>query len=189
MKRIRTLIATAALLSPGVASLYAQQGPYYQGPIKMTVSGTNVATTINLQPGTVTDEVIFGGNGTLGPFTYRELHADALTPQSSNTCVGGTGLYVPTLAGGGVFRFQDGSLLSIGLMEGSLCIDLTAGVAHFVGTYKINGGTGRFKSATGALTLNSTVSAMLFSDANAPLLLTNTGQFAGQISGVTIREE
>src|SRR6476620_7996304 len=82
--------------------------------VKMTVSGTNVATTINLQPGTITDEVNFSGDGTLGPFTYRELHADTLSPQSSSTCVGGNGLYVPTLTGAGVFQFRDGSLLSIG---------------------------------------------------------------------------
>ncbi len=185
MKRIPTLIATVALiLNLGVAGIYAAQGP-----IRMTVSGTNVATTINLQPGTITDEVIFAGNGTLGPFTYRELHADTLSPQSSSTCVGGTGLYIPTLAGGGVFRFQDGSLLNIGLTAGSLCIDLTAGVAHFTGTYKITGETGRFKGASGALKLNSTVSAVLFSDSNAPVLLTNVGEFEGQVSGVAIGEE
>jgi hypothetical protein len=191
MKRIPTLIATVILmLNPGVAGIYAQQGPFsQQGPIKMTVSGTNVATTIDLQPGTITDEVNFAGNGTLGPFTYRELHADTLSPQSSSTCVGGTGLYVPTLAGGGVFRFRDGSLLNIGLTEGSLCIDPTAGVAHFSGMYTVTGGTGRFKGASGALTLNSTVSAVLFSSSNAPVLLTNVGEFVGQVFGVAIGEK
>ena len=190
MKRIRTLIATVALIQSRCRRYLRATGAHLaHGPIKMTVSGTNVATTINLQTGTITDEVIFAGNGTLGPFTYRELHADTLSPQSSITCVGGTGLYVPTLAGAGVFRFQDGSLLSIGLTEGSLCIDLTTGVAHFIGTYQITGGTGRFKGASGALTLNSTVSVVLFSDSNAPVLLTNEGEFAGQVSGVAIGEE
>jgi hypothetical protein len=181
MKHIAT---TTLMFTLGVVSVYA-----HERPVKMTVSGTNVATTINLQPGTITDEVNFSGDGTLGPFTYRELHADTLSPQSSSTCVGGTGLYVPTLAGAGVFRFQDGSLLNIGLTEGALCIDLTAGVAHFIGTYKITGGTGRFKGASGSLTLNSTLSAVLFSDANAPVLLTNAGEFTGTVSGVAIEED
>jgi hypothetical protein len=183
MERIATLIATVALmLNLGVAGIYAQQKP-----VNMTVSGTNVATTINLQPNTVTDEVNFAGNGTLGPFTYRELHADTLTPQSSSACARGTGLYIPTLAGGGVFRFQDGSLLTVGLTEGALCIDLTAGVAHFTATYKIAGGTGRFKGASGTLTLNSTVAPVLFS-ASGPVLLTNVGEFDGQVFGVAIGE-
>jgi hypothetical protein len=180
-----TLIASVALiLNLGAANMYAQHGP-----IKMIVSGTNVATTINLQPGTITDEVNFAGNGALGPFTYRELHADTLTPQSSSTCVSGTGLYVPTLAGGGVFRFRDGSLLNIKLTEGSLCIDPAAGVAHFSGMYTVTGGTGRFKGASGTLSLNSTVSAVLFSDSNAPVLLTNVGEFTGQVFGGAVGEQ
>ena len=114
MKRIATLMVMPALvLNLGVAGMYAQQRP-----VKMTLSGTNLATTIDLQPGTVTDESNFAGNGTLGPFTFRELHADVLTPQVSSTCVGGTGLFIPTVAGGGVFRFQDGSLLNVALTEG-----------------------------------------------------------------------
>ena len=185
MKRIATMIATVALmLNLGVAGVYAQQKP-----VNMTFSGTNVGTTIDLQPGTITDDVNLAGNGTLGPFTYHELHADTVTPQSSSTCAGGTGLYIPTLAGGAVFRFQDGSLLTVGLTKGALCIDLTAGVAHFTGSYKITGGTGRFKSASGTLTLTSTVSPVLFSAANGPVLLTNAGEFEGQVSGVAIGEE
>jgi hypothetical protein len=67
MKHIATV---ALMLNLGVAVVYAQQKP-----VKMTFSGTNVQTTINLQPGTVTDEEILAGSGTLGPFTYRELYA------------------------------------------------------------------------------------------------------------------
>lgn len=93
-------IATAALmLHLGVAGIYAQQRP-----VKMTFSGSTVATTINLQPGTVTDEEHFDGNGTLGPFTFRQLRADITTPQPSSTCSGPNQLYFPVAAGGGVFR-------------------------------------------------------------------------------------
>ena len=47
----------------GVAGAYAQEIP-----AKLTFSGTNVATLINLQPNTVTDEQHSAGNGTFGAF-------------------------------------------------------------------------------------------------------------------------
>lgn len=183
IKRLATLML---FLNLGAAAIYAERAH-----VKMPVSGTNVATTIDLQPGTVTDEVMLAGNGTLGPFTYRELHADTLSPQSSSTCVGGTGLFVPTLSGGAVFRFKDGSLLNVGLIEGSLCIDLTAEVpvAHFTGTYKVTGGTGRFIHSSGTLTLNSTVSVVLSNASGNPALLTNVGDFSGEIDGVAREED
>jgi hypothetical protein len=182
--QMKHIVTIALMLNFGVASVYAQQKA-----VNMKFSGTNVGTTIDLQPDTVTDDVNLAGNGTLGPFTYHELHADSVTPQSSPTCVDGTGLYIPTLAGGAVFRFQGGSLLTVELTEGALCIDLTAGVAHFAGSYKITGGTGRFKSASGTLTLTSTVSPVLFNASNAPVLLTNTGEITGTVSGVCREED
>jgi hypothetical protein len=106
MKHIATV---ALMLHLGVVGVYAQQKP-----VKMTASGTIAATTINLQPNTNTDEQNLAGNGTLGPFTFRELHADPASPQPSSTCSGPTHLYFPNVAGGGVFRFQDGSLLTVG---------------------------------------------------------------------------
>ncbi len=78
MKHIATV---ALMLNLGVAGVYAQQKP-----VKMTASGTIAATTINLQPNTNTDEQNLAGNGTLGPFTFRELHADPASPQPSSTC-------------------------------------------------------------------------------------------------------
>ena len=41
----RTFVFVALMLALGVAGAYAQQEP---GPVKMTFSGTNMATTINL---------------------------------------------------------------------------------------------------------------------------------------------
>ena len=176
MKHIATL---ALMLQLGVASVYAQQDP-----VKMHYSGSNVATTINLQDGTVTDEEILAGNGTLGPFTLRELHADTASPQPSSTCSGPTQLYFPIVTGAGVFRFQDGSLLTVRITEGAVCADLTAGVGHLTVTYQITGGTGRFKGASGTLTLTATLTPVLFNASNAPELLTNTGEFAGTVFGV-----
>src|SRR2546422_3436351 len=140
MKHIATV---ALMLNLGVAGVYAQQKP-----VKMTFSGSLVPSTINLQPGTVTDEEISAGNGTLGPFTFRELHADPASPQPSSTCSGPTHLYFPTVAGGGVFRFQDGSLLTVGVTAGSsIFIDLTAAVGPPSTIYHNPGGNGGFHGA------------------------------------------
>jgi hypothetical protein len=180
---MKHLATVALMLNLGVAGVSAE-------PVKMTASGTNVATTINLQPDTVTDEEVLAGDGTLGPFTFRELHADTAAPQPSNTCSGPTHLYVPTVAGGGVFRFQDGSLLTVGVTAGSsLCIDFTAGVGHLTTNYQITGGTRRFMGASGTITLTAILTPVLFNASNAPELLTNTGKFEGTVFGVAIEEE
>jgi hypothetical protein len=115
MKYIASLVL---MLNLGVLGVNAQQNP-----VKMRYSGSNVATTINLQPDTVTDEELLAGNGTLGPFTYRELHADTNSPQPSSTCP----LFFATPVGAGVFRFQDGSLLKASITgRGGICVDVGA---------------------------------------------------------------
>ena len=63
----RTFVFAALTLALGVAGAYAQQE---HGRVTMTFSGTNVATTINLQANTVTDEMHAAGKGSLGPFTF-----------------------------------------------------------------------------------------------------------------------
>ena len=183
MKHIATM---ALVLNLAVAAIYAQQTP-----VNMTFSGTLEPSTINLQPGTHTDEENVAGNGTLGPFTYRGLFADPDSPPLSSTCPGPTHLYFPTVAGGGVFRFQNGSLLTVSITEGALCIDFSVPVpvGHLTATYQITGGTGRFKSATGTLTLTASLHAVLYSDSNAAVLLTSTGEFEGTVFGVANGEE
>ena len=119
MKHIATV---ALMLNLGVAGVYAQQRP-----VKMTFSGTAGPSTINLQqPDTNTGEENFAGNGTLGPFTFRNVRLAAASPQPSSTCSGPTQLYFSSVAGAGVFRFQDGSLLKVNLTEGGDCIDFAA---------------------------------------------------------------
>ena len=113
----------------------------------MTYSGTNVATTINLQPNTITDETHLTGNGSLGAFTFRELHADGASLQPP---VGCSGPNFAVVAGAGVFTFEDGSLLVVTVADGSACMDLAAGnaaVGRQFETYHISGGTGRFREA------------------------------------------
>ena len=189
MKRIAIL---ALMLNLGVTGVYAQQKKSVpvNVPVKMTFSGTLAPTTINLlQPNTNTDEQNLAGNGTLGPFTFRELHADLAAPQPSSTCSGPTHLFFATVAGGGVFRFQDGSLLTVRLTGGSFCIDFTAGMAHAIVTYQITGGTGRFNGASGALTKTATVAPVLFNASNSVALAVDTGTFKGTVFGVAVGEE
>jgi len=172
MKNIATV---TLMLHLGVACAYAQHKP-----VKMTFSGSNVATTINLQPNTVTDEHHSAGNGSLGPFTFRELHADTTSPQSSVTC---SGPYFLVVAGAGVFRFQDGSLLTVRITEGAGCVNLTAGLADLTVTYQITGGTGRFQGASGNLTMTGTMMSLLRNASNAPALLVIAGEFEGTVFG------
>jgi hypothetical protein len=73
-------------------------------------------------------------------------------------------------------------------MNGSGCINLAAGTAAFTVNYQIRGGTGRFKGASGTLTLTSTLMPVLFNAAGAPELLTNTGEITGTISGVSVED-
>lgn len=179
---VKHLATVALMLNLGVAGAYA-----HEKPVKMNYSGSNVATTINLQPDTVTDEELFAGNGALGAFTYRELHADTTSPQSSTTC--SSGPYFLVLSGAGVFRFRDGSLMTVNVTEGAICVDLTTGLGHLTETYQITGGTGRFKDASGTLTLTGTLSVVLSDASGNPSLLTNTGEFEGTVLGLARGEE
>src|SRR6185436_475929 len=169
-------IATVALMfNLGVAGVYAQERP-----VKMTFSGTNVATVINLKPDTVTDEQHSAGTGTFGAFTFRELHADGAAAQPPSGC---SGPYFAVLAGGGAFRFQDGSLLVVTIKGGSGCINLAAGKAALIVNYQITGGTGRFEGASGALTYTATMTPVFFNAAGSPAFLTLTGEIEGTVSG------
>src|SRR4029450_11525360 len=73
--------------------------------VKMKFSRTNGATTHNLRPNTITDETHFTGNGSLGAFTFRELHADGASPQPP---VGCSGPNLEVVAGDGGFTFVCG---------------------------------------------------------------------------------
>jgi hypothetical protein len=173
------LILAAALAVPAAA----------QKHVKMRFSGSMVPTAINVQPNTITDEELLAGKGTLGPFTLRKLRTDALSPQPSDTCSGPTLLNVPVVTGAGVFRFQDGSLLTARITAGAICIDLTVLVGHLTETYQITGGTDRFKDASGNLTLTATLRPVLFNADNAVVFLTSTGEFEGTVVGVAAGEQ
>lgn len=179
MKHIATM---ALVLNLGVAAVHAQQQA-----VKMTFSGTLAPSTVDLkQPDTNNSEGDFSGDGTLGAFTFRHVRAITNAPQQSSTCSGPTLLSFSNVAGAGVFRFQDGSLLKVNLTQGTDCIDLVAQQAHCVITMQITGGTGRFKDASGTLTWDETVVPLLADATSNPVFFTSTGEFAGTMLGVTI---
>ena len=164
MKHIATV---ALMLNLGVAGVYADQKPG-----TMTFSGTSAASTINLNvPNTTTGEDNFAGNGTLGAFTFRDINAENTIPQQSSTCSGPTMLYFVMVSGGGVFRFQGGSLLKVNLTQGAVCVDLAAQEAHCTMTFNIIGGTGSFKDASGSLTYTETTLPVLADAFNNPVFL------------------
>src|SRR5215471_1718112 len=102
-------IATVALMfNFGVAGIYAQPGR-----VNMTVSGTAAASTINFRPGAPTSEYLLAGNGPLGQFDLRTVSVSTPSPQPPGTCSGPTKLSLSAVAGGGVFRFENGSLLNV----------------------------------------------------------------------------
>jgi hypothetical protein len=87
------------------------------------------------------------------------------------------------VAGAGVFRFQDGSLLIVTVKDGSGCINPAAGNSAMSVNYQITGGTGRFEGVSGALTYTATMTPVLRNASNAPALLTLTGTIEGTVSG------
>jgi len=178
--QVKYIVAISLMLNLGVASVYAQQHP-----VKMAFSGTVAPSAVNLQqPNTTNDEENYAGNGTLGPFTFRNVRAIAASPQSSSTCSGPNQIYFPSDFGAGVFRFEDGSLLEVNLTHGGDCIDVVAQEARCTLTFHITGGTGRFKGASGALTLAEAVRPVLVDALKNPVFFAATGKFTGTVSGV-----
>ena len=183
----RALISMGLILNLGVAAVYAQPGRPINVHVKMTFSGNGAPSPINLNhPNTSTAEENVAGDGTLGPFTLRNVSAIATIPQSSSTC---SGLFFPRMAGAGVLRFQDGSLLKVNLTQGGDCIDLVQMVGRCSLTFQISGGTGRFKAASGVLTLTETAHPILADASNNPVFFSETGELTGAVFGVNIERE
>jgi hypothetical protein len=178
--QMRYIVAMALMLNLGVASAYAQRHS-----VKMQFSGTSAPSGVDLKlPHTNNNEETIAGNGTLGPFTFRDIRASAAAPQSSSTCSGPNRFYFPSVSGAGVFRFHDGSLLKVNLTQGGDCIDFAALQANCTFTFQIIGGTGRFKEASGVLTLTETDLPVLADSAMNPVFFADTGEFTGTVYGV-----
>jgi len=177
MKRTATMLLMVTL---GAAGVYAQQFP-----VHMIFSGDGSPSVIDLkQPNAGTGEENLAGSGTQGQFTFRLIKASLSAPQPSSTCSGATKFYFPNVAGAGLFRFLDGSLLKVTVTGGGDCIDFAANEAHCIVTFQVAGGTGRFQGVTGTLTLTETAVPILSDASNPPnpVYFTEVGEFAGTIS-------
>jgi len=150
------------------------------------VFGNCAPSTVNLQqPDSSNNEDNLAGKGTLGSFTFRNVRAIENSPTPSSTCSGPNTLYFADPAGAGVFRFQHGSLLKVTLTQGGDCIDFAADEGHCTLSLQITGGTGRFKNASGTLTLTETSVPVLADALHNPVFFADTGEFTGTVSGVS----
>ena len=194
MKRMVTV--TLMMLYLGIASLYAEQdakGHSAGRRVKMWFSGSIISSPLTLVPGTLNHEEHLEGNSTLGPFTYRGLWADDPATQTPGDCGSGSGPNFQLVTGGGVFRFDDGSLLTVRLTQGVLCIDFSdpaRPVGHLSETFQITGGTGRFNRVAAScgmttrdctLQLTAMRSVVLRDSANAVKFMTSVGEIEGTV--------
>ena len=176
---MKELTTVALMLTLGVADIHAQQRP-----LTGSFSGTAAPSTIVLQQGTVgTSEYQFDGNGALGPFNFRAFTASApAQPPIGSTCA----ISGSVVAGGGVFRFQDGSLLMGNSAQGTDCIQftVTGPVAYCTRTFTITRGTGRFKDTSGGttVTFSFTVLPVLFVSGLPVLSGITDGELTGTLS-------
>ena len=175
-------LATAALmLNFGIAGIYAQSVS-----VSLTVSGTAANSTVLLTPGTPASEYNLAGGGALDPFTFRVVNSSAANPDFPSTCTGPTKLHFAAVAGAGVLRSWDGSLLTVNLTGGGDCIDFTAPQAVCIRIFQITGGTGRFKDASGSLTLTMAVTPLLADSNSNPVFFSVTGDVKGTASKVSL---
>ena len=173
---MKLFAAAAVMLNFGVAGIYAE-------PVNLTVSGSAANSTVQLPLGTPASEYNLAGDGTLGPFTFRVVSTSAASPDFPTTCSGATKLHFAVVVGAGVIRSQDGSLLTVNLTGGGDCIDFIANQALCTRIFQITGGTGRFKNASGAITLTMTVVPILGAPDN-PVFFAVTGDVKGTASKV-----
>ena len=183
----RTLFLVTLIFDLGVTGVWAEQTR-----VNMSFSGNGAPSTINLQdPGTATNEENVAGNGTLGSFTFRNVTASEAAPsqQPPKSCSGANQLYFTRTVGGGIFRFEDGSLLLVELTQGSDCIDLGALEGRCTLTLKVTGGTNRFSKASGTLVYTEISKPVLADAFHQPVFFTETGRIVGTVVGVTVPDE
>jgi hypothetical protein len=177
---VKNFATMALMLTFSAVAGYAQHNP-----VKMNSSGPEVVTAFNVQANTTTCDEKLTGDGSLGEFTYSGLRADWNNVTITNACPNGN---LAVASGAGIFRFRDGSLMSVNITGGSICIDANQ-LGHLTETYQVTGGTGRFSNATGELSHTATLNVVLLDASGNPLLLTHTGWFDGTIVGVAEEEQ
>jgi hypothetical protein len=193
---MRHLTAAALVLYLGVASLDAQHfwEQHTTGRrVKMRFSGSIISSAIPLSPATLNHEEHLEGNSTLGPFTYHGMWADDPATRKDGTCGNGFGPNFQLVLGGGVFRFWDGSLLTVTLTGGVLCIDFSnpaRPVGGLIENFRITGGTGRFAGVADScavtpddctLQLTATRGVVVRDSANAVKFMSSVGEIEGTV--------
>jgi len=158
--------AITLMLTVGAAGLYAEN-------VNMSLSGTAAPSTINLGVGLGTSEYTLDGNGV----SLRLISASGPAAQPPAGCT--TPVFGAVLAGQGVFRFADGSLLKANVTGGSDCVNPAAGEALCIRNLQITGGTGRFKNASGNVTVTMNLSVVVNGNFN---MFTDTAEVTGTIN-------
>ena len=176
---MKLISALALVLTLGTASITAQESRQLAVRMTFSGSGTYLARPVNLipnMPGVANGPVVdltTAGNGSLGPFTLHDVSATTANPTGFG-CAGPNSIAFTFVAAGGVYRFEDGSLLTTKLKAGTVCINLTAGSAADNVTEEITGGTGRFKNASGTLTTTTASDYPVLFDASMQPVLVAT---------------
>jgi hypothetical protein len=189
----KTITKTCLMMATAILTIVPAL-PAEAQRVNMRFSGTAANSTVKnlLHPDTTNAEYNLAGKGAAGAFTLRLISAGANSPSSTppDTCSGPNKLYIPVDAGAGVFRFEDNSLLYVQVTPGgSDCIDFAAGHALCIRNLQITGGTGRFKSTSGTLTLTETVVPVLADITGQPVFFAATGGVKGTISGATDEQD
>jgi hypothetical protein len=174
MKRLLTF---ALVFTSSAARIHADDSRQLTIQMTFSGSGTYLARPVNLIPnmpgvanGPVVD-LITAGDGSLGRFTLHDVSATTANPTGFG-CAGPNSIAFTFVAAGGVYRFEDGSLLTTRLKAGTVCINLTTASAADTVTEEITGGTGRFKNASGTLTTTTTSDhPVLFDASMQPVLV------------------
>jgi hypothetical protein len=178
--KLSIFLPMAAVLTLGATAVYAEDS------VKMTFSGTSESSANNLQiSNTHMDEDVFVGTGTLGSFSLRNVRAISTLLTPTSACPLPNKLHSTEPAAAGIFRFVDGSLLYVQVTQGDDCIDLVANDAHCTLIFQITGGTGRFKNASGTLTLTETAVPVLADSSSIPVYFAVTGKITGTVDGVS----
>jgi hypothetical protein len=182
---MKHLMASVLILMCG-ASIQARELS-----VSMTYSGSITYPEVSAPPVNVVaggnsplSDLTVAGDGSLGPFTLHEVAATAASPTSFGCAAPDNSAAFTFVKAAGIFRFQDGSLLTYELKAGTSCIDFTKGFGNSTITETITGGTGRFKNASGTLTIKVPVSyPVLFDDTmmHPVLLALPNGQVTGTI--------
>ena len=180
---MKRLAIAALMLNFGVAGIYAESLS-----VDLMVSGTAANSTVQITPGTPASEYNLAGGGPLDAFTFRVVSSSAASPDFPSTCSGPGKIHFAAVAGSGVLRSWDGSLLTVNLTGGGDCIDFSANQALCTRIFQITGGTGRFKNASGSLTLTMTVVPLLTDDSinHNPVFFSVTGDVKGTASKVSL---